>query len=159
MIFVLCWLLLRNYKIQEGQIDSGFQNLIKPAIVVLAFYGGNAISGGSFASAGPQPENAFGGFKNPTLAAQLFVWNLNYDFVVRNPYPLTGSATLPANVFDVANLGGYVWIYISAPLIASVCAGLLAKFHFKILDNNLSEDIREKKMSIQDNGEMAAEAR
>lgn len=52
LIFVLCWLIIRNYKIPEGQIHTGFQNLIKPALIFLAYVGGNAISG--------NPTNASG---------------------------------------------------------------------------------------------------
>lgn len=75
LVFVLSWLILRNYKVHDGQIDQAFQNLLKPVVVMLAFYGGNAISGLQYQTFRPQPHNIYGGFKNPTLALQLFVWN------------------------------------------------------------------------------------
>lgn len=68
LIFILCWLIIRNYKIPEGQIQTGFQNLVKPALIYLAYIGGSAISGNASSSPGMVGQTTYGGFKNPTLA-------------------------------------------------------------------------------------------
>lgn len=117
-------------------------------VVVLAFYGGNAISGNTYTNFGPQSHNIYSGFKNPTLALQLLVWNLNYNFESLWVYPLINQKNV--NVFQYGRLGSYFWIYFTAPIIAGIFAGLIAKFHFQIFDKELSRSAMNSKMSIQD---------
>lgn len=45
MVFVMAWLILRNLEVEQGQISGGFVNLIKPALVTLAYLGATAVSG------------------------------------------------------------------------------------------------------------------
>ena len=101
LIFAISWLILRQYSNHLGQLDSGFQGLLKPLVVVLTFYGANAVSGEVQPDHDVEPINTFGGIKIPTLALQLIILDLTYSFEAANPYPhLTSAAS--QNLFQQA---------------------------------------------------------
>ena len=80
----MSWVILRNYKLEQSHLNTSFQNIIKPALVFLAYRGALSINGDLkvFDHFNERPLNKFnlyGGLLNPTLALQLYVWNHVYD--------------------------------------------------------------------------------
>jgi len=67
---------------------------------------------------------------NPTLALQLWIWNLGaYN------YPLT-NAVDSVSFYSANRLGRYVWVYVGSATFAGFLAGFAAKFYIESKEGN-----------------------
>ena len=66
---------------------------------------------------------------NPTLAIAVCIWDVL-------AYQWTGSATPQESWFKQQHFGRYIWVYVFAPYLGSVLAGLFARLHY----NHLLQD-------------------
>lgn len=128
--FIFTWIVLRNYKLAADYANKKLEAFVKSALVTLLFIGCVSIgyknvtysqgirSGGTFNIAG-----YFGCIANPTLALQTLIWSAgSNDFNTdRDDQSMTN--------FNKQYYGRYAWIYILAPFISAVIAGLLARKH------------------------------
>ena len=65
---------------------------------------------------------------NPTLAIEVWIWSsASYN------YSINGNGD---SQYTINHYGRYVWVYVFAPYVAAIAAGLLARIHY----NNLEEE-------------------
>ena len=117
-ILVFAWLVVRKY---DARDQFTWINIIKPIFVVCIYGGAVAIT--ARVSNGPA---------NPTLALQSWAWtagSYSNDIKVQ-----VDNKEVTMTQFEHYRLGRYVWLYIIAPMAASILAGFVARKHVDKLE-------------------------
>lgn len=115
------FLIVRNYKLTG---DTSKWHAFGKAFLVFQAY--SNIKSVGISTAGDVHQAM-----NPTYALQLWFWELG-------SYNHKADISIVKRLitgYDAAYLGRYFWAYISAPLVAAIPAGLLAKLHLKIMED------------------------
>jgi len=108
-VFFSSWLILRHYSV--GPSVGSWGCLIKPVLVHICYIASIAINGVTFS-----------GHINPWYAIELLIWGKSY-------YGYKSISTNDQTVWQANSYGRYGWIYIVAPLVGAIAAGIFAKFH------------------------------
>jgi glycerol uptake facilitator-like aquaporin len=104
-LFVCIWLVIRY-----SEIKSKWSSYIKPILVMMAYQGAGSIT-----------SSTSGGPINPTLALEVWIWSASYYTDIDPKSSQTD--------YEIGHYGRYVWVYLSAPLVASILGAFLAKQH------------------------------
>ena len=106
-IYVVIYLIIKNTQM-TGNLTKA-QNLFKPYFVYIVY--------ASIETIGVK----YGGSSNPTINFISYIWSLiSFNY---------GDDITTKNVYDENHYGRYAWIYILAPVVASIFAGIFAGKH------------------------------
>ena len=138
-VFIFSWLVIRNYKTDD---ESRWDVFVKPFLIVYVYALCEAFSG-----------TIAGGKMNPTQAFAQWVWMAGAYNDQTQWWQQEGDP--PTTVYHVANryqfykMGSFMWLYVLAPYLGAIPAGLLAQYHLKNQSDEERPEVGENEVFLK----------